>query len=84
MWIGGDAIMLVLVLALFVGVLRGRAQLDAGRWLEAARTQRFDELAPSDSNNADDDARLAAYNAYLARLGGGSGAGADTETEPAP
>jgi putative copper resistance protein D len=84
MWIGGDAIMLVMVLALFAGVLRGRAQLDAGRWLEAARTHRFDELAPSGSDNADDDARLAAYNAYLARLGGGPVAGAGTETERAP
>jgi cytochrome c oxidase assembly factor CtaG len=84
MWIGGDAIMLVMVLALFAGVLRGRAQLDAGRWLEAARTQRFDELAPSDSDKVDDDARLAAYNAYLAKLGGGSSAGAETETERAP
>ena len=77
-------VMLVMVLALFAGVLRGRAQLDAGRWLEAARTQRFDELAPSDSDNADDDARLAAYNAYLARLGGGTSSDAETETGRAP
>jgi len=85
MWIGGDAIMLAMVVALFIGVVNGRTKLDAGHYLESARTHRFDELAASGSevmatNTDEDDARLAAYNAYLARLGGsapggGSGAG---------
>jgi cytochrome c oxidase assembly factor CtaG len=73
MWIGGDAIMLVLVVALFVGVVSGRTQLDAGQYLESARAHRFDELSGSDIAGTDtdeDDVRLAAYNAYLARLGG--------------
>lgn len=73
MWIGGDAIMMVMVVALFVGVVTGRTELDAGKWLESARASRFDELsgvaAPPDTNTDADDARLAAYNAYLARLG---------------
>jgi cytochrome c oxidase assembly factor CtaG len=72
MWIGGDAIMLVMIVALFIGVVNGRTQLDAGRWLESARAKRFDELAGAGELGLDpdaDDARLAAYNAYLARLG---------------
>jgi cytochrome c oxidase assembly factor CtaG len=92
MWIGGDAIMLVMIVALFAGVLRGRTQLDAGRWLESARAYRFDALAASGSGEGagsaegassvdalaigatdSDDARLAAYNAYLARLDSGGG-----------
>jgi len=90
--IGGDAIMLVMIVALFAGVLRGRTQLDAGRWLETARADRFDALAASGSGEGgssvegatsvealavgatdSDDARLAAYNAYLARLENGGG-----------
>jgi cytochrome c oxidase assembly factor CtaG len=75
MWIGGDAIMLVMVIALFIGVVNGRTKLDAGHYLESARAHRFDELAASESavlssNTDDDDERLAAYNAYLTRLGG--------------
>src|SRR5450432_4794066 len=72
MWIGGDAIMLVMIIALFIGIVNGRTQLDAGRWLESARAKRFDELAGAGELGLDpdaDDARLAAYNAYLARLG---------------
>lgn len=72
MWIGGDGIMLALILALFVSVLLGRTRVDAGRWLESARTQRFEELASSGGSSRfdtdSDDDRLASYNTYLARL----------------
>jgi cytochrome c oxidase assembly factor CtaG len=108
MWIGGDAIMLALILGLFatsallaprtrgalgngtpsgqdhpatVSVPAARLQFDAGRWLESARTGRFEELAaagsapssapgddPSRGDADTDDAALDAYNAYLARL----------------
>jgi len=74
MWIAGDGIMLLLVVALFAGVASGRTKLDAGTWLESARANRFDELTstgagiqPTDTD--EDDERLAAYNEYLARLG---------------
>ena len=82
MWIGGDAIMLVLILLLFGSVVGGRTKLDAGQWLESVRRSRFAELAASgpalaltdndsghnDSSDNDSDDELAAYNAYLARL----------------
>jgi cytochrome c oxidase assembly factor CtaG len=72
MWIGGDAIMLVMVVALFIAVVNGRTELDAGKWLESARASRLDALAgasaSADTNTDADDDRLAAYNAYLARL----------------
>ena len=75
MWIGGDAIMMVMVVALFIAVVTGRTELDAGKWLESARASRFDALAgvvaPTDTNTDADDDRLAAYNAYLARLDSG-------------
>ena len=88
MWIAGDGIMFVLILLLFAGVVRNRAQVDAGRWLEGARARRFSELAapavvidasggnpvPDARSDIDDDARhLDAYNAYLARLNGEHG-----------
>jgi cytochrome c oxidase assembly factor CtaG len=49
MWIAGDGIMFVLILLLFVSVLRGRLQIDAGRWVEGVRARRFTELAASGS-----------------------------------
>jgi putative copper resistance protein D len=81
MWIGGDGIMVLLIVLLFALVVRKRVQFDAGRWLEAARAQRFSELATSastaDARDAtttdDDDQQLAAYNEYLARLNDGHG-----------
>jgi putative copper resistance protein D len=81
MWIGGDGIMVLLIVLLFALVVRKRVQFDAGRWAEAARAQRFRELASpaatSDVSAAttpdDDDDQLAAYNEYLARLNGGHG-----------
>jgi putative copper resistance protein D len=85
MWVGGDAIMFLLVLCVFVVFLRDRrAQTTMGDWLERARRQSFvDNTAhagvaapaatrPRRGQTVDDDEHLAAYNAYLARLGEGS------------
>jgi cytochrome c oxidase assembly factor CtaG len=81
MWVGGDAIMFVLVLCVSVAFLRDRrAQGTMGDWLEGARLQALHDtvgslgvVAPARSNRrgetADGDEHLAAYNAYLARLG---------------
>lgn len=83
MWIGGDAIMFVLILLLFAGLLSSRAKVDAGRWIEGVRARRFNELAGADQavsvadtgglvDDVDDDERqFQAYNDYLARLNGG-------------
>jgi hypothetical protein len=85
MWVGGDAIMFVLVLCVFVVFLRDRrAQATMGDWLERARRQSFVDstahagvAAPEATRRrrgqtVDDDEHLAAYNAYLARLGEGN------------
>lgn len=80
MWIAGDAIMLVVMVALCVVVISGRRGIEVGRWLESLRAERFAALAGGGSGEsmstasrarrvtADDDEQLAAYNAYLARL----------------
>jgi putative copper resistance protein D len=87
MWIAGDGIMFLLIILLFMGVMRTGVQFNAGRWLEGVRTRRFDELATPQAGvetsavtdrasavvDDDDEARLAAYNEYLARLKGGPG-----------
>jgi cytochrome c oxidase assembly factor CtaG len=83
MWVGGDAIMFLLVLCVFVVFLRDkRAQGSMGDWLEGARSQALQDnvalagvTAPARSNQrrgqtVDDDEHLAAYNDYLARLDG--------------
>jgi hypothetical protein len=81
MWVGGDAIMFVLVLLVFIDFLRNqRAHGTMGDWLEGARSQALrdhvtgvgvDAPAPPAARRGqtvDDDEHLAAYNAYLARL----------------
>lgn len=102
MWIGGDGVMFLLIILLFMGVSRRSAQLNAGSWLEGVRARRFSELATAGSPTVemtgleaavlkaaaptrresareaaivddDDEAQLAAYNEYLARLNGGPG-----------
>jgi putative copper resistance protein D len=86
MWVGGDAIMFALMLAVFVAFLRDkRAHTSMGSWLEGARRAALYEHAAqagleipesADGRRAatvDDDAHLAAYNAYLARLGRSEG-----------
>jgi cytochrome c oxidase assembly factor CtaG len=81
MWVGGDGIMFVLVVCVFMVFLRDRrAHATMGDWLENARRQSFAEStalagvsAPESTGRrgqtVDDDEHLAAYNAYLARLG---------------
>jgi hypothetical protein len=70
-----------------MGVMRTGVQLNAGRWLEGVRARRFSELATSTAGaeapvtvgreygvvDDDDEAQLAAYNEYLARLNGDHG-----------
>jgi cytochrome c oxidase assembly factor CtaG len=75
MWIGGDFVMLVMVLILFAGVARSRRPLDGGAWVESARQNSLagGTLAGAASQALDDDeAQLAAYNSYLQTLGGDS------------
>jgi len=48
MWIAGDGIMFLIILALAVRAAREGVQLTAGRWLEGVRRRRFDELATSE------------------------------------
>jgi putative copper resistance protein D len=81
MWVGGDALMFVLALCVFVVFLRDKeAHGSMGTWLEGARSQAFYEQVGADavdvpqersrrrSATVDDDEHLAAYNAHLARL----------------
>jgi hypothetical protein len=75
MWIGGDFVMLVMVLILFAGVARSRRPLDGGAWVESARQNSLagGALAGVASQALDDDeAQLAAYNSYLQTLGRGA------------
>jgi cytochrome c oxidase assembly factor CtaG len=92
MWVGGDAIMFLLVLCVFIVFLRDkRAHGSMGDWLEGARSQALQDnvalagvAAPIRSNSrrgqtVDDDEHLAAYNDYLARLDGAAHARETTE-----
>jgi putative copper resistance protein D len=77
MWVGGDWIMLVLILLGFAAWARASSP-GIGRWLEAARRSAFDThtgssapapaamTAPTDT--IDDEDSLNAYNAWLGRL----------------
>jgi cytochrome c oxidase assembly factor CtaG len=82
MWVGGDGIMFFLVVCVFMVFLRDRrAHATMGDWLENARRQSLADSAalagvsaPESTSRrrgqtVDDDEHLAAYNAYLARLG---------------
>lgn len=74
MWIGGDAIMLAFIVLFAADAFYRHRTIEFGSWLEAARQAHFDELAPraAPADEAltldEDDTRLEAYNAYLARL----------------
>jgi cytochrome c oxidase assembly factor CtaG len=81
MWVGGDALMFLLVLCVFIMFLRdNRAQGSMGDWLESARSQALrdhvsdagiaapTQQSPRRGQTVDDDEHLAAYNAYLAQL----------------
>ena len=72
MWIGGDFVMLVMLVVLFAGAARSKRPLDGGAWVEAARVNSLagGALAVSGQPQVDDDdAQLAAYNSYLQNLG---------------
>lgn len=80
MWVGGDALMFILMLCVFISFLADkRAQGTMGDWLEGARSQALRDAtaqagiaAPSPTRRrgqtVDDEEHLAAYNAYLASL----------------
>ncbi len=78
MWAGGDALMALVMIVLVVGWLRrsGREADDRTSWLEQARFATLDErtgatvASAADVDPDADEARLAAYNAWLARLHG--------------
>lgn len=92
MWVGGDALMFLLILCVVVVFVRDkRAHSNLGSWLEGARSQAFysqvapdrlarpAEVASKRPVTVDDDAHLEAYNAYLARLAGGDPAAPQQE-----
>jgi cytochrome c oxidase assembly factor CtaG len=74
MWIGGDGIMFVLMMVVFLAWSRdSRAHApQRGGWLESARRASFATLTRSpgaaDDGTIDDDEHLAAYNEFLARI----------------
>ncbi|HVA59657.1 MAG TPA: cytochrome c oxidase assembly protein [Mycobacteriales bacterium] len=82
MWVGGDALMLGFILIVFLSFLTDQREGNAGAWLETARRNTLAEHAANAGlarvpaarvarhATVDDDAHLAAYNAYLARLSG--------------
>jgi cytochrome c oxidase assembly factor CtaG len=73
MWVGGAAIMFVLLMSVFFAWSR-QTRADAGLgWLETARRANFAatvSAGTTDAKSVDDDEHLAAYNAYLARING--------------
>jgi hypothetical protein len=96
MWIGGAAIMFVVLMVTFFAWARETRPSGGMGWLESVRratlTERIGGPAAADpGDNAatpgrrpaavdEDDEQLAAYNAYLARINGPAGHG----TEPGP
>ncbi len=85
MWVGGAAIMFVVIMVTFFAWSRETRPSGGMGWLESARRANLAErvsegtvaaTAPGtsrigQSTSIDDDEHLAAYNAYLARLNGG-------------
>lgn len=73
MWVGGDAIMLVLMMLVFLMWSTDKRVAAGSRgWLEGVRRATVVPTASSAVVNIDeDDAQLAAYNAYLSRLNSG-------------
>ncbi|MGN6606828.1 MAG: cytochrome c oxidase assembly protein [Jatrophihabitans sp.] len=77
MWVGGDGIMAVIMVALVVAWLRAADDRpDSSGWLEQARRAHFGETTGASTDDAsvgdldDADEARAAYNAYLSRLNG--------------
>jgi len=78
MWIGGAAIMFVVIMMTFYAWSRETRPSGGMGWLEAARranlAEHIDTPGPRRAANVDeDDDQLAAYNAYLARINGEAG-----------
>ena len=78
MWIGGAAIMFVVIMVTFFAWSRETRPSGGMGWLEAARranlAEHIDTPEPRRTANVDeDDDQLAAYNAYLARINGEAG-----------
>jgi len=78
MWIGGAAIMFVVIMVTFFAWSRETRPSGGMGWLEAARranlAEHTDTPEPRRAANVDeDDDQLAAYNAYLARINGEAG-----------
>jgi putative copper resistance protein D len=79
MWIGGDTIMIALIVTALIPWISGRGIAGARmRWIEKARRANLDSYATALPNPAtvraahgevvDDDTRLDAYNAWLAQV----------------
>ncbi len=71
MWVGGDAIMALVMGGCFLVWARAGAQATAGNWLEGVRLRTLQGATGSvafDAPTADTDAHLAAYNDYLQTL----------------
>ncbi len=72
MWFWGDAIMAVIMVALVIGWLRtsGRSVRDRDSWLEQAREATLHDRTgvPAGGDLDEDEARLAAYNEWLASI----------------
>jgi cytochrome c oxidase assembly factor CtaG len=85
MWIGGSAIMFVLIMVTFLAWSRAGQRADSRGWLESARRASLEDLTGPDASQAavasasrpgrsdidEDDEQLAAYNAFLARVNQG-------------
>ena len=73
MWFAGDALMIVVMIALVIGWLRrvDTDQADRKGWLEQARVATFTERTSGTSDVAtydEDETARESYNAWLARL----------------
>jgi putative copper resistance protein D len=70
MWVGGDGIMFILMMVVFLMWSTDNKAASRRRgWLEAARRATVAPGAPApDADIDEDDGQLAAYNEYLARL----------------
>jgi cytochrome c oxidase assembly factor CtaG len=85
MWIGGAAIMFVVIMVTFFAWSRETRPSGGMGWLESARRANLAEHMTENANTAaapasrgsvnldEDDDQLAAYNAYLARINGPAG-----------
>jgi cytochrome c oxidase assembly factor CtaG len=70
MWVAGAGIMFALMMAVFFAWSRSTSKDGGLGWLEKARQQNFAAVTDTQSisETVDDDAHLAAYNEYLAKL----------------